>query len=245
MERTEMRCFSRDYWRWKLVSCKIGIGSRGTAAVKIEVRPVRVLLRHHCTAALLILLAGPAAADPVTIKILQVNDWDRIQESDGRGGYARFVSVLKQENAAASDVLLVHAGDAISPSLLSGFDKGAHMVELLNRVPLDVFVLGNHEFDFGPDVAKERIGEAKCPVLNSNVTERDGSLLARTIESRMIEVQGYKLGFFGLTTPETSFLSSPGYAGFKPLIETARHDGEAAQCGGRSGRDRLPHRLRR
>ena len=38
--------------------------------------------------------------------------------------------------------------------------KGAHMVELLNRVPLDVFVLGNHEFDFGPDVAKERIGEA-------------------------------------------------------------------------------------
>ncbi len=172
--------------------------------------------------ALLILLASPAAADPVTIKILQVNDWDRIQESDGRGGYARFVSVLKQENAAASDVLLVHAGDAISPSLLSGFDKGAHMVELLNRVPLDVFVLGNHEFDFGPDVAKERIGEAKFPVLNSNVTERDGSLLAGTVESRMIEVQGYKLGFFGLTTPETSFLSSPGYAGFKPLIETAR-----------------------
>jgi 2',3'-cyclic-nucleotide 2'-phosphodiesterase (5'-nucleotidase family) len=171
---------------------------------------------------LLALLVSPAAAEPVTIKILQVNDWDRIQESDGRGGYARFVSVLKQENAAAEDVLLVHAGDAISPSLLSGFDKGAHMVELLNRVPLDVFVLGNHEFDFGPDVAKERIGETRFPVVNSNVTDQDGSLLKGTVESRIIEVAGYRLGFFGLTTPDTSFLASPGYAGFRPLVETAQ-----------------------
>ena len=119
-------------------------------------------------------------------------------------------------------MLLVHAGDAISPSLLSGFDKGAHMVELLNRVPLDVFVMGNHEFDFGPDVAKERIGEAKFAVVNSNVTDRDGSLFAGTVESRMIEVRGFKLGFFGLTTPDTTFLASPGYAGFKPLLETAQ-----------------------
>ena len=107
-------------------------------------------------------------------------------------------------------MLLVHAGDALSPSLLSGFDQGAHMVELLNRVPLDVFVMGNHEFDFGPDVAKERLGEAKFPVLNSNVTERGRPLFPGTVESRMIEVEGYKLGFFGLTTPETSVLSSPG-----------------------------------
>src|SRR3712207_8601619 len=42
----------------------------------------------------------------VTIKILQVNDWDRIQEQEGRGGYARFRAVLERENAAAPEGLL-------------------------------------------------------------------------------------------------------------------------------------------
>jgi 5'-nucleotidase / UDP-sugar diphosphatase len=180
-------------------------------------------LRHVvlAAAAAVALAAGPALAEPVTIKILQVNDWDRIQEQDGRGGYARFRAVLERENAAAPEVLLVHAGDAISPSLLSGFDKGAHIVDLLNQVPLDVFVMGNHEFDFGPDVAKERLREARFPVLNSNVTDRDGSLFAGTTESRVIEVAGFRLGFFGMTTPDTTFLASPGYAGFRPVLETA------------------------
>ncbi len=195
---------------------------------------MRPFSRRLVTAAFLALLAAPAAAEPVTIKILQVNDWDRIQESDGRGGYARFVGVLKQENAEAEDVLVVHAGDAISPSLLSGFDQGAHMIELLNRTPLDLFVLGNHEFDFGPDVAKERIGEARFPILNSNITDRDGSLLAGTVESRIIEVHGFRLGFFGLTTPDTTFLASPGYAGFKPVVETA-----AAMAGKLRGEGRI------
>lgn len=173
-------------------------------------------------AAVLALLATPVAAEPVTVKILQVNDWDRIQEAEGRGGYARLRAVLEREGAGAPEVLLVHAGDAFSPSLLSGFDKGAHMVELLNTLPLDVFVMGNHEFDFGPDVAKERLREARFPVVNSNVTDRDGtSLLAGTVESRIVEVGGYRIGFFGLTTPETRILASPGYAEFKPLTETA------------------------
>jgi 5'-nucleotidase/UDP-sugar diphosphatase len=179
-------------------------------------RPFRIAL------AMALLAAGPALAEPVTIKILQVNDWDRIDERDGRGGYARLRAVLTRENADAPEVLVVHAGDAISPSLLSGFDNGAHMIEILNRLPLDVFVMGNHEFDFGPDVAKQRVAEARFPVVNSNVTDQDGSLFAGTVESRVIEVGGYKLGFFGLTTPDTAELATSGYARFKPVLETAK-----------------------
>jgi 2',3'-cyclic-nucleotide 2'-phosphodiesterase (5'-nucleotidase family) len=181
----------------------------------------RHLVATAAAAVSLALLAAPAAAEPVTIKIVQVNDWDRIQESEGRGGYARLAAVLGRENAASPEVLVVHAGDAFSPSLLAGFDKGAHMVDLLNQLPLDVFVMGNHEFDFGPDVARQRLAEARFPVVNSNITDRDGRLLAGTVESRMIEVGGYKLGFFGITTPETSVLASPGDLAFKPVLETA------------------------
>ena len=183
---------------------------------------MRTPLRRLFPAAVLALLAAPAAAEPATVKILQVNDWDRIEERDGRGGYARLRAVLAREGAAAPEVLVVHAGDAISPSLLAGFDNGAHMIEILNLVAPDVFVMGNHEFDFGPDVAKRRVAEARFPVVNSNVADRDGSPFAGTVESRMVEVGGYRLGFLGLTTPDTVELATAGYATFRPVLETAK-----------------------
>ena len=85
------------------------------------------------------LFALPALAEPVSIKLLQLNDWYRYLDDEGRGGFARLVTILADEDAAADNVLLVHAGDAFSPSLLSGFDQGAHMVALLNELPLDLF----------------------------------------------------------------------------------------------------------
>lgn len=172
-------------------------------------------------AAVVTLLAGIASAEPVKIKILQVNDVDRMEERDGRGGIARLMGVLDAENAAADDVLFLYAGDTISPSLLSGFDKGAHMMALWNETPLDAFVMGNHEFDFGPDNAKERLKEAKFPVVNANVRDADGQLFPDTVESRMVEVKGFKIGIFGLTTPDTVAVASPGYATFDEPLATA------------------------
>ena len=43
------------------------------------------------------------------------------------------------------------------------------------------------------------------------------------VESHLIERGGFKVGFFGLVTPETEILSSPGSEiAFAPVIETAR-----------------------
>ncbi len=177
------------------------------------------LLAASCLAAGLFAL--PALAEPVSIKLLQLNDWYRYLDDEGRGGFARLVTILGDEDAKADNVLLVHAGDAISPSLLSGFDQGAHMITLLNDLPLDVFVMGNHEFDFGPEVAAERMAEARFDVVNSNVRTAAGDLYPGTIESKLIEVDGIKLGFYGLTTPETIELSTTGDTSFAPVVETA------------------------
>ena len=164
--------------------------------------------------------ALPAAAETVQIKILQVNDWDRYEEDDGRGGFARLWSVLEDEGASEPNVLFVHAGDAISPSLLSGFDNGAHMIALLNELPLAAFALGNHEFDFGPEVAAERVAEAAFPIVNSNVKTAEGELFPGTVESLLLEVEGITLGFYGLTTPATIEIASPGDTVFEPVLET-------------------------
>lgn len=184
--------------------------------------------------ALVVLLAGSIAAlaEPVMVKILQVNDLDRYQEEDGRGGFARLMGVLEAENAQAPQVLLVHAGDALSPSLLSGFDRGAHMISLLNETPLDLFVMGNHEFDFGPENVQARLAEARFPVVNANVRQADGSPFPHTVPSRMIELGGFKLGFFGITTPETIEISTTGDTRFAPVLETARVMGQRLRADG-------------
>lgn len=165
--------------------------------------------------------AALAQAEPTRITILQVNDWDRFEESGGRGGFARVASVLKNEGADRPEVLVVHAGDALSPSLFSGFDKGAHMIELLNLLPLDIFTPGNHEFDFGKEVAKQRFSEARFPIVSANITEPDGTPFAGVPPTRIVEVSGFKLGFFGLTTPQTKEISSPGDLIFAQPLEVA------------------------
>ena len=71
-------------------------------------------------------------------------------------------------------------------------------------------VLGNHEFDFGDDVAKARINESKFPWLAGNLTQADGKPFHTTIATTMKEFGGLKFGFFGVITPETEHLSSPG-----------------------------------
>ena len=118
--------------------------------------------------ALAILAQGAAlaqtAAGPVKVTFVLTNDVYVMSEEKGRGGMARLAAVVKAEREKNPNTLFVHAGDTLSPSLMSGFDQGAHMIELLNAMKLDAFTPGNHEFDFGPDVFLERIAEANFPV---------------------------------------------------------------------------------
>jgi 2',3'-cyclic-nucleotide 2'-phosphodiesterase (5'-nucleotidase family) len=167
-------------------------------------------------------LAGVALAEPVTITLLHTNDVYEIAPREGRGGLAELATLLKAERAAAEHSITTFGGDLISPSVLSGMTEGAQMIDLYNRLGTDVAVLGNHEFDFGPEVAAERIRESAFPWLGTNVLGPDGKPALGTVDLHVMEVGGYKVGFLGLLAPETDVLSAPGPAiTFAPLIETA------------------------
>ena len=112
---------------------------------------------------LALLLAGGASAEPVTITFLHTNDVYEIAPKEGRGGLAELATLLQQERGAAEHSITTFGGDLISPSVLSGLTQGAQMIELYNLLGTDVAVLGNHEFDFGPEVAAQRIEESEFP----------------------------------------------------------------------------------
>ncbi len=181
--------------------------------------------------------AASAAGFPARVSFLLVNDVYRIEDNkDGRGGMARFAAAVKAERARAlaegRHLVCVHAGDTLSPSLLSSFDQGAHMIDLFNDVGLDVFVPGNHEFDFGKDIYFERMGEARFPILAANLKGSDGATPPHHQERLLIEADGLKLALIGAAYEATASASRPGDLVFAPTIPAMLAGAKSARAAG-------------
>jgi len=167
---------------------------------------------------------APPAKGETLITLVLVCDVYKMEAENGRGGMARIAAVLKAERARHSNVLVVHAGDTISPSLMSGFDKGAHIVDLFNMTPLDVFVPGNHEFDFGPDVFLKRMGELKARVLAANLRGANGQAIQGVADSTIVNFGPVKVGVIGLTADNSPVSSKPGNLRFSNSLDAAERE---------------------
>lgn len=173
-----------------------------------------------------------ALADAAKVTFVLVNDIYEMDEKGGRGGFPRLASVVKAERAANANTVLVNAGDVISPSLFSGFDQGEHMIVFLNMIATDIMTPGNHEYDFGKDIAAKRMGESKFPWLAANVTQADGPPVPGMQATLIKEIGGVKVGFVGLAQEETAVLASPGDLKFAPAVETAKAKVKELKDGG-------------
>ncbi len=121
---------------------------------------------------------APAQAEVVKITLLGVGDVYNFNGGKTRGGMARLNAVARAERAANPNFLYLFDGDLLSPSLLSGLDRGMNMIELTNVVPFDLAVPGNHEYDFGVQNFDEKMKASKYPWAAINITHADGSAVA-------------------------------------------------------------------
>lgn len=158
-----------------------------------------------------------------TVTFLHINDVYEISPKQGRGGFAPLMTLLRQERAKAPGAITTLGGDMVGSSMMSGITKGTQMIELANAIGIDLAVVGNHEFDFGSDIFKKRIGESKFPWLGANILGADGKLYPTLTASQTRKVGELTVGFFGVITPETTHLASPGPdVKFAPVLEAAR-----------------------
>jgi len=165
------------------------------------------------------------ADETATIRFILTGDMPEFTSEDGRGGYAKLASVaktFKKKTKRNIRSLLIHAGDAYSPSLLSGLDKGKSTVDMLNAVGVDYMVLGNHEWDFGPEITRERVWQSNFTVLASNVIDNEGLPVDGTVRTAMEVVGPFRVGIMGLVTPNVKDVSSPETDQFLPIMDTAK-----------------------
>ncbi len=178
-------------------------------------------------------IAVPAFAEDVKITVVGVGDIYAFDGGKVRGGFARLNAVAKAEKAANPNTLYVNDGDMISPSLLSGLDYGANTIELTNVVPFDLAVPGNHEFDFGPEVFMQRLGESKYPWAAINIAGPDGKPVAGLgSETVMKEFGGVKVALVPIADDETPVLATTKDWKFTPSVATALDAAQKARDAG-------------
>jgi 2',3'-cyclic-nucleotide 2'-phosphodiesterase (5'-nucleotidase family) len=144
-----------------------------------------------------------------------------------RGGFARLAAVVKAERAKGGHVVFAHAGDTLSPSLMSGLDRGAHIITLTNMVPPDIFVPGNHEFDFGKATFLQRMGEAKFPLYAANLRAPDGAPVPGVRDRSVVVFDGVRIGLTGVTLDDTPRVSSSEDLRFTPTVDTLKAQADA------------------
>ena len=176
--------------------------------------------------------AEAALAETVKITILGVGDAYNFEDEDGRGGFARLNAVARAERAANPNTLYVFDGDMLSPSLLSGFDKGQNTIDLTNLEPFDIAVPGNHEFDFGPENFFEKMKASKYPWAAINITHADGSPIEGLGGVMTKDLGGVRVALIPVAQDTSPQVASTGDLQFLPTVETAIAAAKQARADG-------------
>ena len=162
---------------------------------------------------ILALLGGAAAQTPDTIRltILHLNDTYQFTPVDGgkRGGLARVMTVRKESLKKNPNTIMTLGGDTLSPSVETRTYRGKQMIDAWNQIGLDYSVLGNHEFDLKTNELVDRIRESRFKWLGANVIDSKTRKTFADLPPYVIhDVNGVKVGIFGLLLPETKETSS-------------------------------------
>ncbi|GED63827.1 hypothetical protein LFU01_22790 [Lysinibacillus fusiformis] len=148
---------------------------------------------------------------------------------------------MKEVRAKKPNALLLDAGDVFSGTLYFNEFKGQADLAFMNLMKYDVMTFGNHEFDLGAtpeghQALVDFIKGSQFPFVSSNVdfskdTKFTGlftDLISSEPQNGKIyngiikEMNGEKVGIFGLTTAETKDISSPGSIAFEDYITEAK-----------------------
>lgn len=117
------------------------------------------------------------------------------------------ISAIKK---SVENSLLIDAGDTLHGLPFATMNKGADIVDLMKMAGYDLMAPGNHDFNYGYERLLELTDKAKADngfdIISANVLKAGKSILEA---NNIKEIDGVKVGFFGLTSPETTYKTNP------------------------------------
>ncbi|MBK8985625.1 MAG: S8 family serine peptidase [Chloroflexi bacterium] len=178
---------------------------------------------------------GQAYFEPITVgsldvfdlTILHTNDFHaRVDQYNRNGarckpaditagnciaGAPRVAAAVNDIRANTDNVVVVDAGDQFQGTLFYNLFKGDVLTMTMNYIGYDAMAVGNHEFDNGPATLASFISGSDFPVLSANIdASADPDLQGLILPYTVVVRGGQEIGIIGLTTPDTTNISSPG-----------------------------------
>jgi 5'-nucleotidase len=217
-----------------------------------------------CVAGLLCLAlsacGGSGGNTPIALTLLHINDHHshldeesvilKLPDASGNsqsvslpmGGFARVAQAIETESAASSNVLKLHAGDALTGDLYFTQSEGEADAIAMNSVCFDAMTFGNHEFDNGDAGLAKFIGflqknpaNCKTQMLSSNVTTSASSPIAGKFSPYTVLMrEGQAIGVVGVTVanktknasrPDETTLFDDELASVQKSIDSLRSQG--------------------
>lgn len=145
--------------------------------------------------------------------IVHTNDVHaRAISSDKELGYANIESVINdlKQDPKNKEVIFLDAGDTLHGTPFANLEKGESIAKILDKMNLKAMTLGNHDFNYGQERLKQIDSQFKFDIIASNVVYKDSG---KSFTKKYIieEVDGVKVGIFGLSTPETLYKANTGH----------------------------------
>ena len=123
-------------------------------------------------------------------------------------GYARVAAYKDQKKKENNEVLLVDAGDMVQGAPIGALSEGEYIIDIMDQIPYDIATVGNHEFDYGMEQFNKLREHMEFSLVCCNfVDSATGQPVLESYEIRKMD--GVKVAFVGIATPETLSGSSP------------------------------------
>lgn len=178
-------------------------------------------------------LLAASETDEIRLTILSTNDMhSRIEpfpandrKFAGMGGMARRAAKIKSIRNEGNEVLLLDAGDIFQGTPYYNVYKGALEIQLMTEMGYDASTIGNHEFDDGLENILAQIPKAGFPFICSNYDFSNTILAGKTIDYKIINKGGVKIGIYGLGIELNGLVSNKNYGKtvYQDPLETAQH----------------------
>jgi 2',3'-cyclic-nucleotide 2'-phosphodiesterase (5'-nucleotidase family) len=162
---------------------------------------------------------APTSDSTETIVILYTNDLHGAVEPETNGGagagesgglvnLVSLVDELRLEDPERT--MLVDAGDTLQGTYVSNSSQGQVVVAAMNVAGYDAWALGNHEFDWGQEVLRARVSQARFPALAANLLDTSSGEPWDGVQPYVIVPVGQaKVAVLGLTYPDTPGINRP------------------------------------
>jgi 2',3'-cyclic-nucleotide 2'-phosphodiesterase (5'-nucleotidase family) len=135
------------------------------------------------------------------INVVESKELTIFHINDPHGQIANFskIKYIIDQEKAQTNVVVVCAGDIFSgnPVVDNYSEKGFPMIDLMNKVGFDISVIGNHEFDYGQTVLKNRLNQSQFDWVCANVTMNNTGI-PEPFEYKTITKSNVKITFLGL-----------------------------------------------